>query len=249
MGKLSRLIGLGGFMLVGSAVAAFAGSDVPGAKSVVWYSGIEVTENAWFTYSGGLLSANGNLAAPGITFNGAIGGGNYDYDTLAVAGGNVDVDYLTGHVLVGYTGIFDNLWLGLYGGVDFQRHDLDVFDPTNSVTGTEVGAKVVGEVLTVGAKEFYFDGYGSYSTAFDTYFARVQLGPVVNGVSFGPEGAILGDDEYNAQRIGGFVKLPVNLGPGFDAGTLSFSGGYQFSDDSRDSAEGAYGTLQIKFLR
>ena len=55
--------------------------------------------------------------------------------------------------------------------------------------------------------------------------------------------------QWNGQRIGGFVKVPVNLAPGFESGTLSFSAGYQFSDDARQSADGAYGTIQIKFLR
>lgn len=249
MGKFRQLVSLVSLLLASGVTGAFAGGSSPGAKGIVWYSGVEVTENAWFSYSGGLLSASGDLALPGITFNAAIGGGKYDYKTLAVASGNVDVDYLTGHVLVGYTGIFDKLWLGLYGGVDFQRHDHDLFDPTNSVNGSETGAKLVVEVLTVGTTDFYFDVYGSYSTAFDTYFTRLQLGPVVQGVKFGPEAVLLGDEEWNGQRIGGFVKVPVNLAPGFESGTLSFSAGYQFSDDARQSADGAYGTIQIKFLR
>jgi Cellulose biosynthesis protein BcsS len=249
MSKLMRAIGLAGILLANVAAAASAGGKVaPGTKSVVWYSGVEVTENAWFSYSGGLVSAKGNLALPGITFNGAIGGGKYDYDTLSVAGGNVDVDYLTGHLLVGYTGIIDKIWLGVYGGVDFQSHDLKPFDFTNSVNGDETGAKVVGELITVGTKDLYFDAYGAYSTAFDTYFTRLQIGPIIGNVKFGPEGALLGDEEWNGKRIGGFVKFPLNLGPGLESGTLSFSAGHQSSDDARDSAEGAYGTVQIKFL-
>jgi hypothetical protein len=231
-----------------AAESANAGDDgASHPKSMVHLVGSDLTSNAWISYYGFLLSAGGDLSQPGWTFFGAASIGNYEYDTLGLGSQDIDVDYRAGHLMVGYTAIRNGIWLGGYVGVDVQRDDLSPNDPTNSVAGTDVGAKFAAELLTIDQRDLFVSAYGSYSTAFDRYFARFQVGPQRDGYAGGLELTALGDDEWDGQRTGAFVKVPLTI-LGANAGTvLSLSGGYQFSD--RDSAEGGYGVVELKFLR
>lgn len=238
--------------LVASIVGlAFAGiapcaeateNTVPGVKSTVVYSGADLSNNAKVGFGGALIALDGNLATNGFTLYGQMLGGHYYYSTLGGAGNDIDVDFYQAHLMLGYTGIYNQMWHGVYVGVDHQNHDLSAIDTTNSVNGSETGVKFAGELQTLGHQDYFLSGYGEYSTAFGRYFSRVQFGPVVRGFALGAESVVLGDEEWNGQRIGSFVRTPSALG----SGTISVSGGYQFSN--RDTAEGGYGTLHLKYL-
>jgi hypothetical protein len=239
---------------IGIAIAAspvpVAAAEAPPTKSVVMTSGAEFAPESWASYSSALVSVGGDIAKPGIVLNGFLLGGQYSYDTDAVAAGNVDADFLRGHVMVGYAGVFGQLWWGAYAGVDVENHDLEPGDPTNAVSGTETGFKIANEMMTVAVPDVFAYSYFSYSTAFDTYYMHAQVGPRFHDIAFGVEGVLLGDEEWSGQRIGSFVRLPFDLGEGAPGGTLMLSGGYQYSDDEPPARgnEGAYGTLGVKFL-
>ncbi len=257
MSRLIRILvaGLSAFLLTSATVQA--GEAAPGAKRLVTISGMELTENAWTSYTQVIYAPDGNLASPGLLLRGFFLNGKYDYDA-AVPSGEIDVDLLQGDLMIGYGGIFNQLWLAAYVGVDYQDHDLDFADPTNSVNGDETGFKVVGEALTIGRSDIFASVYGSYSTAFDSYYARLRIAPVLLERSFliGLELTALGDDEWDAKRVGSFLKMPLDLGLGplIRGGELTVSGGYQFADDDSmmnvraDSSEGGYGTVQYKVL-
>ena len=79
-------------------------------------------------------------------------------------------------------------------------------DPGNSVNGSEVGLRIGGDIRMAGPQH-YFTLEGYYSTAFDTYWSRVRAGMNLGRVIVGPEAGAMGNDGYDAQRIGGFAMF------------------------------------------
>lgn len=221
-------------------------------KRVVVYSGGEVTANSWVSYSGAVLALDGDLAKAGISLRAFFLSGEYDYKNALVTNGEVDADLYLGDVMIGYTGVFNGVWLGLYGGVEFADHDLSPNDPNNRVNGNKVGAKVIAELTTVGNQPLYMNAFLSYSSGFGSYFNQFQTGITVREITFGPELAVLGDKGWSAFRYGGFVKTPIDLSfLGLPSGKLSLSGGYQNAKDAStrgNSSSGSYGTFVYKVL-
>jgi hypothetical protein len=100
--------------------------------------------------------------------------------------------------------------------------------------------KVAAELATSKELPYYFALNGNYSTAFDVYWARARIGLVRGGVTFGPEGIVFGDEEFNAQRLGGFVSFDVKLLPNRPV-EITLSAGHQFVNASGSSAGGGNG--------
>ena len=48
-------------------------------------------------------------------------------------------------------------------------------------------------------------------------------------MKFGPEGTFSGDETFNSQRVGGFLRFPVRLSQSFYP-VVIFAGGYEFVD-------------------
>ena len=84
---------------------------------------------------------------------------------------------------------------------------------------------------------------GSYSTAFNTYYAVGRLGYdfLGNGVFFGPEGGGLGNDRTDQFRLGAPLS-DIKVGPA----KLTISGGWM---RERTEGDGWYsiGTLDFSF--
>lgn len=223
-------------------------------KSAVVISGLEVTKNAFVSYTNVIIGLDGKLGTPSLLLRANVLHGDYDYTLNSVTGLENDVDYIQGEFTLGYGGVFNGVWLAAYVGIDYQDHDLDLADAANSVSGSEIGFKAVGEVVKLGHHGIHYSAYGTYSTAFDSYYARLRVGRHINhDLAIGVEGVLLGDDEWDAERLGAYFQTHLHLEaiPLMRTGFLIVSGGYQFSDDdtgrSNDS-EGGYGTLQYKVL-
>lgn len=223
-------------------------------KFAVVISGVEATENALLSYTNVIVGLDGKLGTPSLLLRFNVLHGQYDYTFNAMTGLENDVDFVQGEFTLGYGGVYNGVWLAAYVGVDFQDHDLDLVDITNSVSGTEIGAKVVGEVVKLGHEGIHYSAYGTYSTAFDSYFARLRLGRHINhDLAIGVEGVLLGDDEWDAERLGAYLQTHIHLDFAHikHTGFLILSGGYQFTDNEAgraDDSEGGYGTLQYKVL-
>jgi Cellulose biosynthesis protein BcsS len=116
---------------------------------------------------------------------------------------------------------------------------------------------VAAELATSKELPYYFALNGNYSTAFDVYWARARVGLIRGGVTFGPEGIVFGDEEFNAQRLGGFVSFDVKLLPNWPI-EITLSAGHQFVSDTGSNAsngtgtvgggEGTYATIVFSFL-
>lgn len=163
---IARLL-FAGLLLPALMLCAHVGAaNAQQPKWAVSYSGIDVAKDAYYSYSGIVVSTKRDLSKSGIMLQGFMGYGGYDYDNPSVTGGNVDGDLLQFSGLVGYMFVRSTGSASVYVGVDYQDHDLDPADPSNEISGSEVGFKVTGDVRHV-TDQHYLTLEGSYSTAFN----------------------------------------------------------------------------------
>jgi hypothetical protein len=223
--------------------SAKGGSSAPFATtSIAVFSGIDVVEDATTTYTGFVAALNRDLSKDGFLVRGVGVFVSYEYGTVDGASNpiTIDGDAPIIDLMVGYQFIRPGIRSAIYIGGEYQNHDLTPDDPANRVRGDEFGFKVAAEIETAATSQLYASLLGSYSTAFDTYWARGRLGWNFGRFIVGPEGGVSGNEGYDAQRVGGFVKFPVALGTrNFD---VSVAAGHQFlSNDSTSSSGGGEG--------
>ncbi len=229
---------------IGSAQAAdLYTPDGPPATfgpSTVLFSGFDVKEDSYFLHLGGVHAWNGDLNTDGWLLRGFVGFGEYDYNAGGALG-KVNGDVFTADLMVGYQWFDSNVRYSAYVGGNFADNDLSPNDPANSTRGSEFGAKVQLEAETANVTDYYVSGAASYATTNDDYWARLRVGHTVGaGYVVGPEGVLLGNDEFDQQRIGLFLK-GASLGPiGF-----SVSAGYAFVDGNGDDS--VYGSLGASY--
>jgi hypothetical protein len=213
-----------------------------------WFSGYDYAKGANYAYSGGIAALNGDLSRNGFFLR--LYGSRVDYDLDPGNGRGYQVD-----VMLGYRVSTPKIEGGLYIGADYQNYRLDPDDPTAEVRGTDWGFKVAADLATVReGTPFYFALEGEYSTAFQTYWARGRVGLNVRGVTFGPEVVGLGDLEFDAQRVGGFIITDLKLFPRHPT-ELSLHAGYQFLPGSNGGtagtvggSEGTYAGVELTFV-
>jgi hypothetical protein len=125
--------------------------------------------------------------------------------------------------------------LGAYLGANVRENTV----PSTDSTGTRVGFKAAVDAYLLPAPATMMSAYGSYSTAYDAYYARLRAGYSFFGFGYlGPEVAVLGDDYYNQTRVGAHLSA-MQLG----ALQVGVSGGYVWQRDLKD---GYYGALELR---
>lgn len=227
-----------------------------GARNAKWavsYSGTDFAQDSHYSYSGIVVSTQRDLSKSGIMLQGFVGYGSYDYSQPSLPGGTVDGDIVQLSGLIGYMFVRQGGSASVYVGVDYQDHDLSPADPANKVSGDELGFKIAGDIRHASDRH-YLTLEGTYSTAFDSYWTRARVGLTVDRFTFGPEGLALGNDGFDAQRLGGFMIVRHQLTPSLPV-ELTLSGGYQFLDDTSSSGgssfaggEGAYGAVNFSIV-
>lgn len=248
---------VGSAALMCAAVGTAAASDMTplpnAAPGTVIFSGSDYKQDANFSYIGVVHALNRNLASDGFLFRVFGGFGNYEYDTTGVPGGNVDTDLTMVDVGLGYHMFSGGLVWSAYVSASYEDHDSSPADPGNPVQGDEWGAKFTGEVETAGNSPFYFGVLGSYSTAFDGYWARGRLGlNVGRDIVIGPELVGLGNEGFDQVRYGAFISgLPTLFSLVFGGDSkMTISGGWA---DTREGGTGqggddsAYGAISSSF--
>jgi hypothetical protein len=181
-----------------------ATSSLAKADSSGLWTGADFGPDSYFIYLGGVTGLSGQdiKTQDGWLARASVGFGNYDYDTPAVPGGNVDSDVFTGDLMLGYGHNFGNGTLSFYAGGEFQNHDPSPNDPGNSVDGTEGGVKAQIELAAQPAQNFALVAAGSYSTAYDSYWTRGFVGYDFGPVTIGPEVGFMGNEEWDQVRFG-----------------------------------------------
>ena len=207
--------------------------------STVAISGVDVSRNADYYYSGVYYALNRDLSRDGFLVRVLGVRGFYEYDLFDAGVIDVHANYWVGDAMIGYQWVRGGVDVAALIGVEYQDHSLSLPDFTNPLQGSEVGFKVAADIESNGNDNspWYFALGGSYSTAFDSYYALGRIGHKFGRFTVGPEAWALGDVSGDAQRLGGFVAWDVKLGD--TLGNISFSVGHQFSDgDDGSSIEG-----------
>jgi hypothetical protein len=194
------------------------------------FAGVDFAPESYFGYGGAVVALNGDFARPGFVVRVLGGYGEFRYNSESVAGGVVDGSIFLGDALVGYQAFGNNFRIAAYLGVEHQDIRLRPPDPTALVQGRETGFKILGEVETGEAIQFYFNLMGSFSTAFDTYWSRLRIGYRFGNLIVGPEGLLQGNRSSDVQRVGGFATYNWDLGAGRKFVTTAY-GGYLFNEN------------------
>jgi len=264
---LSKIVGtgfagalIGSSLMIGAASAQSVKDDFAapagGTKAWVLFSGFDAVSDASYAFQGLVVALNRDIGRDGFVLRVYGSHVDYEYNTSGVPGGKVDGDGWQGDAMIGYKVSRGNIWAAAYIGVDYQNYDLTPRDPSATVEGTEWGFKVAADVATLrgvdATSPLYFSLSGNYSTAFDSYWARARVGVNRGHVTFGPEGIAMGNEGFDAQRVGAFLTFDLNIAPTMPI-EVTLSGGYQFVNDDNNNggnngggsggSEGAYGGI------
>jgi Cellulose biosynthesis protein BcsS len=234
--------------------------DAGATESFTIFSEIDVTDGAYFVGTELYAALNGDWSKPGFLLHAYIGSGQYDYLNSAVRGGRVDAVPISADLLVGYQGSIgdDAAYWNVMIGVGIEDNELDPGDPSNPVRGSEVGFKVAGELEADDERKFYYHLEADYTTAYDTYWSRARVGYRFGRVILGPEGTFFGDETYNSQRIGGYLRVPLRMFWNFEPVAI-VAGGYECVQEEDagpsgtgfggigGSGDGGYGTASLQF--
>ena len=208
------------------------------------FTGLEASDNYTSGYVGGGYAFGKGLYAPGLRLRAVGAYGRYDYDGALFDGRDYAATTFDGRVgyaaaLIGYQFRPGAMTIKLFAGVEVEDQDVTPHDPNNAVQGTEVGLKLLAETWYDIAPRWFMSADGAYGTAFQDYWSLMRVGFRVRPrLSLGLEGGALGNEEYDAGRGGGFVRvnlrqLEVTLSGGF-------SGNYLEDDPSSYVSLGLY---------
>jgi hypothetical protein len=239
LAKLLRNLAPASLVLMGlSGVNAYAADVTPepvDTNSTALWAGVAFDEDAnWGVHAGGVWAANGDLDASGLLFRGQAL--FVDWDASDNDGGDGQIARV--NASIGYQFGGDGVAASIFAGIDYQ--DVDVDD--DSDLDDEVGLIVTGRIATNGDTDVPMSLEGNYSTANDTYWARARVGYKFDWISIGPEVAALGDDGFDAFRIGGYTAFNLS-----DSVILDLNAGYQDAT-GRGSDDGLYGGATIVFV-
>lgn len=231
--------------LISQASVATAQDETGHVPSVYTFSGSDWAQDSNSYYFGALISLQRNFNKDGFVLRLLGQLGDYEFDEITVPGGRVDGDVVGGDVMIGYQFTRGFVTATIYIGVDYLDYDLSPDVPTEEIRGDEVGFKVAGDLETSTDTPLFVGLSGSYSTAFDTYYAQLRVGYNSKHFAIGPEGAVAGDESGDIQRLGGFATFRFNLTP-INESEFTIYAGHQFSDDggggpNSSGGEGAYG--------
>ncbi|KAB7613487.1 cellulose biosynthesis protein BcsS [Amylibacter sp. SFDW26] len=203
-------------------------------NSSVLIFGSEVGSDSLTVYTGLIKAFNGDLNKSGYLGRGFIAYGDYNYETAAVAGGSVDIEAVSGDLMLGYQIVGNQAIISGFAGLDIQSNALTPNDPQNSTGGSAHGFKIQGEVRTTENAPAQASLIASYSGANETYYSRGRIGFNVGKFSVGPEASLLGNEEYDSQKYGAFISglkvnsldVSVNVGYANSSGNGSSDGAY-----------------------
>ena len=232
--------------------------DESATESSVFYSELDVSKNDVNLYSTYIFALNRDLDKDGVLFRVE---GLYDkflYSAGLDRAQNINGTEWQGAAFVGYQIVRNAITYSGFMGVDVPSVTLSPNDPTNPVRGTEVGFKVKTEIETDLEKTWYLDITADYSTAFQTYDSRIRpgwkfgSGKTEYQTVIGPEASFLGDQTFDAQRLGAFVLFPIKINEDTTAQFI-IAAGYQWVEDrgtgtqaSTAGETGAYGTASFE---
>jgi hypothetical protein len=228
MRSLGLFVGIATLSLAHAADAADMAVKAPltplvTAPSWELFGGVTIAPDSFYGEVGAVFAFNRNLTVDGWLFRLKGGAGSYDYNRAP--GLHQDADFQTGEFMIGYQTFVGSTRFSGYVGPNVEHHDNP--DPLATVKGTEWGIKGQGEVFMPMSDRWYV-------------FALANVAP---GISVGPELSFLGNDRFDAVRLGPFVA--IDMGPGAQ---LILSAGYSWdtNSDALNDHSGGYFTAHAR---
>lgn len=209
--SLLRHAGAGLVVAVVLLTAPPAGAQ-SGPPHTELFSGFEATDNSASGYVGAGYAFGKGLYESGWRLRGIGSFGRYNYDGTLAAGVNTNFDGedTFGAALIGYQWRENHLFVKLFAGIEAEDQSVSPHDPHNSVQGSELGLKLVEETWFDLSSRSFFSFDASYGTAFQEYASLARIGyRLTPAFSLGLEGGALGNQEYDAGKGGGFLRLDV----------------------------------------
>ncbi len=201
-------------------------------------SGTATSNHTDFAYGAATFALGSTLQQSGLRLRLEGLGGTYGFEQAPTNVTTTGKQY-EGGALVGYQQVWNFGSLGAYIGANVRENTVPSSDQTTSALGTRVGFKAAVDAYLLPAPATMMSVYGSYSTAYDAYYARFRAGYSFFGFGYlGPEVAVLGDDYYNQTRVGAHLSA-MQLG----ALQVGVAGGYVWDRAYKD---GYYGSLELR---
>ncbi len=216
-------------------------------KSTVVWAGIGALKDTIAGYAGGVWAPYGDVGATGILFRADLLYVDYDFRSGFAPSGKADGKLARGSALIGYQIAGDGYTASLFGGIDVQDRNIKPSIADNGRLDDNVGFIVSGRVATSGSTQYPASIDGKFSTANNDYWARARIGYKIDDITIGPEGGVLGNDDYNAIRLGAYASFNLS-----EDTILQLNVGNNFANKSNsNSASGKdsiYGGATIVFL-
>lgn len=179
------------------------------------FTGVEASDNYASGYVGAGTALGKGLYEPGFMLRAVGSFGRCHYDgTLLTDGAYVPTTF-DGEdaflaALAGYQFRKGNFIAKLFAGIQAEDQHISPHDPNNAVQGSEIGLRLATETWLDISPRLFVSANASYGTAFQEYCALARVGFRVRPrLALGVEGGTLGNEEYNAGKGGGFVRLDV----------------------------------------
>lgn len=235
MGRIAMLMVAAGLYLGPVLSPCLAEEPQSAAKADRWtaWTGMSAGPNYVYGYLGAGFLVTGNADLGGVVARLGLGGGGY-----RTSGDNPhDVVQYDANLMLGYRAHADGAVVAIYAGGDFSRHDNK--DPGASPRGAEWGAKGLIEAYAPLGQSFYLAGYGTYSTAFETFSGDLKLAyRITEDLSIGPEAGSVGSAGFAQARAGLATAWTLR-----DGAELSGAAGGGWDLDDADI--GFYGMLNL----
>ncbi len=240
-----RASGAGGLSFLCLCLAGGPASAEFDSPKTEFFTGFEASDNYASGYVGaGYALGKAGLYEPGWRLRAVGAYGRYHYDgALLTDAGYVPTTfdgedaYLA--ALAGYQFRTGRLITKLFVGIEAEDQHIVPYDPNNSVQGSELGLRLQQETWFDISPRFYLSADASYGTAFQEYCALTRLGFRARPrLALGLEGGALGNEEYDAGRAGGFLRMNFRNAEFTLSG--GFTGNYLEDDPSGYVALGIY---------
>ncbi len=226
------------------ASPALAQSSQP--KSEI-FTGFEVSDNYASVYVGAGTALGKGLYEPGFRLRAVGSFGRYHYDGALLTDGDYVPTTFEGEdaflaALAGYQFREGAVIVKLFAGIEAEDQHISPHDPNNAVQGSELGLRLAAETWVDVSPKLFVSADASYGTAFQEYCALARVGFRMRPrLALGVEGGALGNEEYNAGKDGGFVRM------NFSDTEITLSGGFtgNYLEDEPSSyvALGVYRTF------
>jgi len=185
------------------------------------WAGVDVSPSSRAFFGGGVHALNGDLSRDGFLIRESVAFGEYDIDALTATGD--DVAFQSANLMVGYQWHSDSSRVAVFVGPDYVRNGDDA---SPDVRGSSWGVRGIVDVVVPLSNRWDLSGWGTFTTIESQYYAQ---GRVMYRASdrfrIGPEGALLGGDNWSRQRVGGHAAFGFRGGEfGVSAGHSSGSG-------------------------